>query len=117
VDLWGFLSLGEGDVLLEELSSDYLQWRGLLSVLATFACNRGSYKSILLVNSCSLAISFLVIVDLWLDDYIILVVEVELSFLVATWGLVAVVRDDTLSDLAIIFWIFLIKHDEEEIKT
>ena len=86
-------------------------------MLAALAGSSGCNESILLVYSCPLAICFLVIVDLWLYDYIILVEEVELSFLVATWCLVAMVRDDTLCDLAIVFRIFFIKHHEEEIKT
>jgi hypothetical protein len=56
-------------------------------------------------------------VDLRLDHYFVLVEEVKLSLVGATWSLVSVIADDSFGDLAIILWVLLIEHHKEEIKT
>jgi|LauGreDrversion4_2_1035121.scaffolds.fasta_scaffold81951_3 hypothetical protein len=52
-----------------------------------------------------------------LNNNFILVEEIEVRNIMASEGLVAMVRYDSFSNLSIILGVFLIKHNEEEIKT
>ena len=77
----------------------------------------GGNQCVLLIHSGALSLGLLVIVDLRLNDHVVLVEEIELIFLLAAWGLVSVVGNDTFGDLAIVLWVFFVQHNEKEIET
>jgi len=50
-------------------------------------------------------------------DNVIIICEVEVGHGIVVWILVPVIGDDSLSNSSIVFWLLLVKHDEEQVES